>query len=256
MVGTAVGLSARGKKPVVSTFGAFLTRAFDQIRMAQYSHTNMVVAGSYAGVSLGMDGSSQMALEDMAMMRAIKDSIVLYPADAVATKKLTELGMAYTGISYLRLTREPTPVMYGDHEVFRIGGSKVLKQSDSDVVTVIAAGITLTEALKAYEKLYGDGIMIRVIDAYSVKPLDIETLQTAAEQTQALVVVEDHYPAGGLGEAVMSAQAHMDNRAPIYHLAVHKMPRSGKPAELLAYEEIDAEAIVKKVCEIVGTTDN
>lgn len=252
MLGVAVGMSARMKKPVVSTFGAFLTRAFDHIRMAQYSETNMLVAGSYAGVSLGMDGSSQMALEDLAMMRAIRESIVLYPADAVATVKLLELAAVMPGISYLRLTREETPVLYGEDEMFEIGGSKTLKQSEKDVVTVVAAGITVVEALKAYEQLYGEGIMIRVIDLYSVKPVDAETLRKAVRETRALITVEDHYAAGGLGEAVVSALAGEGIGVPVHQLAVKKMPRSGKPRELLRYEEIDAEAIVVKVREVLS----
>lgn len=250
MVGVAVGLASRGKLPCVSTFGAFLTRAYDQIRMARYSFANITFAGSYAGVSLGMDGTSQMGLEDIAMFRAVLNSLVIYPSDAVSAKKLTRLLQTHTGIKYVRLTREPTSILYDQDEHFEIGGSKVLRTSDDDQVTVVAAGITLHEALKAYDKLQREGITIRVIDLYSIKPVDHLTLKKAATETQALLVVEDHYAEGGMGEAVMQALA--TQLVPIHHLAVRKMPRSGQPQELLEYEEISAGAIVEKVREMIS----
>ncbi len=250
MVGTALGLSCRGKIPFVSTFGAFLSRAFDQIRMAQYSAPNIKFMGSHAGVSIGEDGPSQMALEDLAMFRTLRDSAVLYPCDAIATERLVEAMAAYEGICYLRATRSDTPVLYSAEDEFRIGGSKVLAESDSDEVTVVTAGITVFEALNARNELQDDGISIRVIDLYSVKPVDVETLKKAAEHTSALITVEDHYPEGGLGEAVISALA--DAATPVYTLAVREMPRSGKPGELLEYEQISKQAIRNTVRSIVG----
>lgn len=177
MVGMAVGLALRGKIPFVSTFAAFLTRAFDHIRMAQYSDANIKFVGSHAGVSIGQDGPSQMGLEDIAMMRSILKSVVLYPSDAVSTEKLVREAAKYKGIVYIRTTRSATPVIYDYDEEFPIGGAKVLRVSDRDLFTVIGAGITLHEALKAYEELKSRGIYIRVIDLYSVKPLNTEILK-------------------------------------------------------------------------------
>jgi transketolase len=245
MVGAALGLATRGKIPFVSTFAAFFSRAFDQIRMSQYSEPNLKFAGSHAGVSIGEDGPSQMGLEDLAMFRAVLNSVVLYPADAVATERLVEAALKHPGIVYLRTTRMGTPIIYGPEEEFHIGGCKVLRQSDNDLATVIGAGVTLFEALAAYEELRQEGINIRVIDLYSVKPVDAATLLTAARFTQCLITVEDHYPEGGLGEAVMAALG--PNPVRIYSLAVTRKPRSGKPAELLDYEEISRHAIVKLV---------
>jgi len=248
MVGTALGFSTRLKIPFVSTFAAFLTRACDQIRMGQYSEANIKYCGSHAGVSIGEDGASQMGLEDIAMFRAIHGSVVLYPADAVSTEKLVEEMARHRGISYLRTTRAATPVIYGNSETFTIGGSRVLRSSSNDSVTVIGAGITVHEALGAYEELKKDGIYIKVIDLYSIKPLDIETLKHAAESTKALITVEDHFPEGGIGEAVRSAVA--EERITVHSLAVNKLPKSGKPAELLDYEEISRDAIINKVRSI------
>jgi len=245
MVGAALGLAQRGKIPFVSTFAAFLTRAFDQIRMSQYSDANLKFVGSHAGVSIGQDGPSQMGLEDLAMMRAILNSVVLYPADAVATERLVEEAARHRGIVYLRTTRAATPILYGPQEVFPLGGCKVLKQSGQDAVTVVAAGITLFEALKAYEELRQEGIHIRVIDLYSIKPLDEIALQEAARDTKAIITVEDHYAEGGLGEAVKSALAATP--APVYSLAVRRKPRSGQPQELLDFEDISQKAIVARV---------
>jgi transketolase len=249
MVGAALGLSIRGKTPFVSTFAAFLTRAFDQIRMSQYSHANIKFCGSHAGVSIGEDGSSQMGLEDIAMFRTLLDSVVLYPSDAVSTEKLVEAMAEHTGISYLRTTRKDTPILYRNDEAFRIGGSKVLKSNKADVAAVVAAGITVHEALEAYEELKAAGIFIRVIDLYSVKPVDTRTLTEAADDTRAIITVEDHFAEGGIGEAVAGALA--GHPAPLYSLAVRAMPMSGRPEELLEYEEISNQAIVKKVKEIM-----
>jgi transketolase len=248
MIGTALGLSLRGKTPFVSTFAAFLTRAFDQIRMCQYSRANVKFCGSHAGVSIGEDGSSQMGLEDIAMFRTLLDSVVLYPSDAVSTDKLVELMAGHKGLAYIRTTRKDTPILYRSDEYFKIGGSKVLKSSRNDVAAVVAAGITLHEALKAYEELKKEGLAIRVIDLYSIKPIDAETLRQAADDTGALITVEDHFAAGGLGEAVQSALA--EQPVPVYSLCVRKMPRSGKPNELLELEGISAKAIKAKVKEI------
>ena len=245
MAGAAIGLSRRGKIPFVSSFGAFLTRAADQIRMSQYSNTNIKFVGSHVGVSIGEDGSSQMGLEDIAMFRSQPSSVVLYPADALSCGKLVSEAARHVGNVYLRTTREKTPVIYRPSENFPIGGSKTLRKSDDDNVTVVAAGITLYEALKAHEILLADGIRVRVIDLYSIQPLDSAALHKAAEETKIIVTVEDHYEAGGIGEAVTAAVSDTD--ATVHRLAVRKTPRSGKINELLAYEEIDAEAIVKKV---------
>ena len=246
MVGMAVGLSLRGQIPFVSTFAAFLTRTFDHIRMAQYSDANVKFMGSHAGVSIGQDGPSQMGLEDISMMRSILNSVVLYPSDAVATEKLVREAARYQGIVYIRTTRSATPVIYSYDEEFPIGGAKVIRYSDDDWFSVIGAGITLYEALKAYVELKKQGIFIRVIDLYSVKPIAREILKKALNETKALITVEDHYPSGGIGEAVM-AELGSDR---VYSLACRKVPKSGRPEELLDYEEISAKAIVGKVLEL------
>ena len=248
MVGAGLGLATRGKIPFVSTFAAFFSRAFDQIRMSQYSEPNLKFCGSHAGVSIGEDGPSQMGLEDLAMFRAILDSAVLYPADAVSTERLVEEALTHRGIVYIRTTRMGTPIIYGPEEKFPIGGCKVLRQSNHDLVTVIGAGVTLFEALAAYDELQKEGINIRVIDLYSVKPVDAATLLAAAQATRGLITVEDHYPAGGISEAVMAALA--PNPVRLYALAVTKKPHTGKPAELMDLEEISRSAIVKLVKEI------
>ncbi|MFO7965348.1 MAG: transketolase [Desulfobacterales bacterium] len=251
MAGVALGLADRGKIPFVSTFAAFLTRAFDQIRMSRYSDQNIKFVGSHAGVSIGQDGPSQMGLEDIAMFRTILDGVVLYPADAVSTEKLVEEAAKHTGIVYIRTTRGGTSVIYDSAESFPIGGCKVVRSSDSDKATVVAAGITVYEALKAYDTLKSEGILIRVIDCYSIKPIDQKVLGKAAEETRAMVSVEDHYAEGGLGEAVKSALAS-DHPVPVHSLAVRKKPKSGKPEELLDYEEISHTAIETKVREIIA----
>jgi len=250
MAGTALGLSSRCKIPFVSTFAAFLTRAHDQIRMSQYSDANIKFCGSHSGVSIGEDGASQMGLEDIAMFRAILESVVLYPSDAVSTEKLIEEMAKHKGISYVRTTRKETPIIYSGDEKFHIGGSKVLTESKEDVFTVVSAGITLHEALQAYEVLKKENIFIRVIDLYSIKPIDSATLKLAAEDTKAIISVEDHFAEGGIGEAVRIAIPEYP--VPVYSLAVRKMPRSGRPQELLDYEEISAKAIIAKVKSLVG----
>lgn len=249
MVGVALGLAARGKIPFASTFGCFLTRAHDQIRMAGVTQLPIKLCGSHAGVSIGEDGPSQMALEDFAMMRAVPKCAVLCPADAVASERLVAEAAGYAGIVYLRTQRPATEVLYSNEEKFPIGGSKVLKQSDQDKITVVAAGITLLEALKAHEILKNDGIALRVIDCYSIKPIDVKTVVAAGRQTGAIITVEDHYPEGGLGEAVMEAVAPQG--IPVHKLAVNQIPRSGKPSELMSLCGIDAQAIVNKVREVL-----
>ena len=245
MVGAALGLQRRGKIPFVSTFAAFFTRAYDQIRMSQYSEANITFCGSHAGVSIGEDGASQMGLEDLAMFRAILNSVVLYPSDAVSTDKLVEEAAKHKGLLYIRTTRKNTPILYPLNEPFHIGGSKVIRRSDNDLFTVVAAGITLHEALGAYEILKQEGIFIRVIDLYSIKPIDQETLMEAAHDTKACITVEDHFAEGGIGEAVGSVLSSL--RTPLYSLAVRKVPRSGKPEQLLDYEEISKQSIIQKI---------
>jgi len=249
MVGAALGLSRRGKIPFVSTFAAFFTRAFDQIRMSQYSDSNIKFVGSHAGVSIGEDGPSQMGLEDIAIFRTILNSVILYPSDAVSTEKLVEEAARHDGIVYIRTTRKETPIIYGPDEPFKIGGSRVLRKSEEDIATVIGAGVTLHEAIGAYEALKKEGILIRVIDLYSIKPVDETTLRNAASATKSIVTVEDHYAEGGIGEAVKSALA--TSPVPIYSLSVRKRPKSGKPQELLECEEISRDAIIKKVKELL-----
>lgn len=249
MVSTAVGLAQTGKMPFVSSFAAFLTRAFDQIRMAQYSQTNIKFVGSHAGVSIGHDGPSQMGLEDLAMFRSIQDSVVLYPSDAVSTEKLVFALAEHDGLAYLRTTRMRTPIIYDKNDEFMIGGSQTLKFSSHDLVTLVGAGVTLHQALKAQEHLTQRGISVRVIDLYSIKPLDEETLQQAARETQAILTIEDHYPAGGLGEAVKSLLVNQPT--PVYSLAVEIMPRSGSPRDLLKAAGLDAKSIVEKVESIL-----
>jgi transketolase len=249
MVEVALGLSLRGKVPFVSTFAAFFTRAFDQIRMSQYSHANLKFVGSHAGVSIGEDGASQMALEDIAMFRSLLASTVLHPCDALSTERLVEAAAVHQGIVYLRTMRQNTPVIYGNDETFPIGGSKVLRQSTFDKLTLVGAGATVHEALKAYEQLQHDGITVRVIDAYCIKPIDAAALRAAADATGIIVTVEDHYPAGGLGEAVLRALA--DRPVPVRTLAVDKTPMSGTGEELRDFAGISAGAIVRTVQSLV-----
>ena len=251
MVGVGTGLALSGKIPFLSTFAAFLTRAHDQIRMSQYSNASIKFVGSHAGVSIGEDGSSQMGLEDLAMFCSVLNSVVLYPADAISTEKIVEEAIRSEGIVYIRTTRKETPILYQSQDKFPIGKSKTIKTDKKDVITVIGCGITLFETLKAYENLKKQGVFIRVIDCYSIKPIDRQTLIKACQETRALITVEDHYPAGGLGSAVIEALADFKNKKPIYVLAVNKIPKSGKPEELLSFEEIDAQAITKKVKQVL-----
>jgi transketolase len=251
MVEVALGLSRRGKIPFVSTFAAFMTRAFDQIRMSQYSEANIKFVGSHAGVSIGEDGPSQMALEDIAMFRSILTATVLHPCDATSTEKLVEAAATHQGMVYLRTMRQDTPVIYDVKETFHIGGSKVLRQGNDDRLTLVATGTTVHEALRARDELQGDGFPVRVIDAYSIKPIDVVTLRLAADATGAIVTIEDHYPAGGLGEAVLQALA--DRPVPVTVLAIQKTPMSGKGDELRDFEGISAAAIVNTVKRLLGS---
>ncbi len=250
MVGMGIGFARCNKIPFISTFSCFMTRAHDQIRMAAIGTSPLRLCGSHAGVSIGQDGPSQMGLEDIAMMRALPESIVLYPCDSVSTYALVNQMANYiSGISYLRTTRGATPVIYDNNEKFPIGGCKLIKSSGADSALIVAAGITLHEALKAYDLLIKEGISIAVIDLYSVKPLDLKTIeQVATRSGDRIITVEDHYLQGGLGEAVTFA---LRNTAlEIHCLAVTKLPMSGKPEELLAWAGIDASSIVKKVKEL------
>jgi transketolase len=253
MVAAAVGLQVVGWKPFGSTFAAFLTRAYDFVRMAAVSRARLVLSGSHAGVSIGEDGPSQMGLEDLAAFRAIHGSVVLHPCDGNQTAKLVAALADVDGIAYLRTLRPATPVLYGPDEEFEIGGSRVVRSSEEDEVAIVAAGITVHEALKAADALAEEGIAARVIDLYSIKPLDAETLFAAAEATQGrLVTVEDHWPEGGLGEAVLAAFADAEERPRVALLAVHGMPGSGTPGEQLAAAGIDAEHIAAAARKLTG----
>jgi len=252
MIAAAVGLQARGWVPFASTFGAFLTRAHDFIRMAAVSRADLRLCGSHAGVSIGEDGPSQMALEDIAMFRAIHGSTVLHPSDANQTAALVAEMATLPGISYLRTLRGKTPVRTPADENVHVGGSRVLRRGDQDDLTIVACGITVSEAEKAADVLDGDGIQARVIDCYSLKPIDGNTLVEAAAQTRAVLTVEDHWPEGGLGDAVLDALAACENRPPVRKLAVTAMPVSGKPGELLHAAHIDAEAVVTAARQLLG----
>jgi transketolase len=244
MVAAAVGMQTRGWKPFASSFGAFLSRAYDFIRMAAISDADLKLCGSHVGVSIGPDGPSQMALEDIASLRAVFGSVVLYPCDANQTVELVEAMRAHRGIGYIRTTREATPVLYEAGESFEIGGSRTLRSGEDDAVTLIGAGITLHECLAAAEELAGRGVAARVIDLYSVKPVDAETLLAAAEETRALVTVEDHWPEGGIGETVAGVLAEAGSGTPLVRLAVSGRPGSGPPKDLLAAAGIDAGHVV------------
>ncbi|HET7744940.1 MAG TPA: transketolase [Gaiellaceae bacterium] len=253
MLAAAVGLQARGWKPFASTFAAFLSRAYDFVRMAAISRASFSLSGSHAGVSIGEDGPSQMALEDIASLRAVHSSTVLHPCDANQTAKLVAAMADAEGITYLRTLRPATRVLYGPDEEFEIGGSRVLRSSDGDDVTIVGAGITVHEALSAAETLADEGISARVIDLYSIKPLDAETLLDAAAATQGrIVTVEDHWPEGGVGDAVLGALAEYDERLHVVKLAVQGMPHSGKPDELLAAAGIDAAHIAEAARALVS----
>ncbi len=250
MVGAAMGLAARGAIAFASTFACFLTRASDFIRMSGLSNArlqlNVKLTGSHAGISIGEDGPSQMALEDLAMMRAVPNCAVLYPCDAVSTERLVVEMAAYHGLAYMRTSRPKTDIIYGLDEQFPIGGSKVLYQSAADVATVVAAGVTVFEARKAYVQLKGEHIQIRVIDAYSVQPIDAATLIAAGKATNGVIItVEDHYAPGGLGDAVSEAVAPAG--LAVHRLAVRELPRSGQAAELLEHFGISAKHIIDAV---------
>lgn len=249
MVGAGVGLAKLGKIPFISSFAAFLTRAFDQIRMAQYSKVNLKFCGSHAGVSIGQDGPSQMGLEDIAMFRTIENSVVFYPCDATSTEKLVELMLRHKGISYIRTTRSDTSIIYSEKEKFEIGGFKVLRSSNKDDIVIITAGITVFEALKAQEELKQIGVNCKVIDLYCIKPINKKELEKAVGNLP-IITVEDHRKEGGLGEAVKSEISEKDNK--IYSLYVEKTPMSGMPEELLRYEKIDKNAIIEKVRQILN----
>jgi transketolase len=246
MVGAAMGLAARGAIPFPSTFACFLSRAADFVRMGAISKINVKFAGSHCGVSIGEDGPSQMALEDLAMFRAQPNYAVLYPSDAVSTERLVALAAAYQGPAYIRTSRPKTPVIYANDETFTIGGLKVVRQSANDVVTVVGAGVTLFEAITAYDRLKASGTSIRVIDLYSVSPVDRDGLIAAGRATGGrLITVEDHYATGGIGDAVAAAVA--DAGFTVHRLAVREIPRSGKPEELLDRFGISAAHIVSAV---------
>ena len=245
MIGVGMGLAAKGYMPFMATFAAFLTRAHDQVRMAAYSLSNIKICGSHVGVSIGEDGPSQMGLEDLAMFRPIPGCVVLYPSDAVSSEACVAAAAAHKGMCYIRTSRPATPLLYPAGEAFPVGGSKVLRKGEKDAVTVIAAGITVHEALKACDTLKKEGLGLRVVDAYSVAPLDkAGILREVAETGGRTVVVEDHYAAGGLGEAVAAALA---GKAAFRHLCVREMPRSGKPDELLDAFGISARHIAAAV---------
>ena len=249
MIGAAMGLAGRGALPFPSTFAAFLTRAYDFIRMAAVSNLNVKMAGSHVGVSIGEDGPSQMGLEDLAMMRAQPNITVLYPCDGVSTEKLMALAAYHEGPAYIRTSRPKTPVIYRNDETFAIGGSKVLRESADDVATVVAAGVTVFEALKAHDDMKKVGLAIRVIDLYSVQPIDSATLIRAGKLTgNTIVTVEDHYAAGGIGDAVAEAVASAG--ITVHRLAVREIPRSGKPEEMLEKFGIGASQIADAVVKL------
>ncbi len=256
LVAAAVGLSVRHYVPFASTFAAFFTRAYDFIRMAAISQANVRLSGSHSGVEIGADGPSQMALEDLAMMRAVHGSTVLYPSDATSTAALVHAMADRAGVSYLRTTRGSYPVLYGGTETFPIGGSKVLRSSQRDVVTLIGAGVTLHACLAAADRLAADDIHARVIDLYSVKPIDTETLVAAAAVTNGrLIVAEDHHPEGGLGSAVTDALLEAGpQKLWVTHLAVREMPGSGTGDELLAAAGVDAQHIESAARDLLNAT--
>jgi transketolase len=251
MVGMGMGMAAKGYLPFMASFAAFLSRAHDQIRMAAYSFSNIKLCGSHVGVSIGEDGPSQMGLEDLAIFRPIPGCVVLYPSDAFQTEALVEAMARHQGMGYLRTTRPAMPLLYSKEEPFPIGGSKVLKSGANDVTTIIAAGITVFEALKAYEELKKENIEVRIIDAYSVQPLDKENISRQVAETKGrAIVVEDHFENGGLGDAVAAALA---GQAVIKHLCVRELPRSGKADELLDKYGISARHVIAAVKEFLAS---
>jgi len=253
MVAAAVGMQVRGWVPFASTFAAFLSRAYDFIRMAAVSRADIRLCGSHAGVSIGEDGPSQMALEDIAALRAVHGSTVLHPSDANQTAQLVAQMADRRGVAYLRTLRPKTRVRTGPDEEVRIGGSRTVRGGAEDEYTIVACGVTVDEAERAADELESEGVHVRVIDCYSIKPIDARTLQAAARETRAIVTVEDHWPAGGLGEAVLSALARQPQHPPVIKLAVSEMPGSGTAAELMGAAGIDAQAIVAAVHELAAS---
>ncbi len=250
MVGAAAGLAACGKIPFAATFACFLTRAYDFIRMAAISQSNIKLMGSHVGVSIGEDGPSQMGLEDLAMMAAQPGVTVLYPSDGISAYKLVEAMANHRGMVYMRTSRPKTPILYGPEETFHIGGSKVLKHNPQDRLTIVAAGITVFEALEAYDVLQKEGISVRIIDLYSVTPIDTATLQEAAKATNhRLLTVEDHYLHGGIGDAVLSALSNEGVR--VHKMGIQQIPHSGKPNQLVDHYGISARCIVEQVKQLV-----
>ncbi|ALA59597.1 transketolase [Nitrospira moscoviensis] len=250
MLGAAAGLAACGKIPFVATFAAFFTRAYDFIRMAAISQSNLKLVGTHVGVSIGEDGPSQMGLEDIAMMGAQPGVVVLYPSDATSTYRLVELAANHKGMVYVRAGRPKSPVLYGADERFHIGGSKVVRQNAGDVLTIVAAGVTLFEALNAHEQLKAAGIPVRVVDLYSIAPIDRATLMDCARATQGrILTVEDHYAHGGLGDAVLGAVGAEGIK--VHKLAVRTIPHSGKPDELIDHYGIGARSIVDTAKQII-----
>jgi transketolase len=253
LIGTAVGVGVRGWKPYASTFAAFLTRAHDFLRMAAVSRADLNVVGTHAGVAIGEDGPSQMGLEDIAMLRSVHGSTVLYPCDANQTVRLVAAMAERTGVTYLRASRGDFPVIYGPDDAFPIGGSKVLRSSDNDQVTLIGAGVTVHEALAAADKLATEGISARVIDLYSIKPVDAQTLREAAEATGRFVTVEDHHPEGGLADAVLESFGNGHAMPLTTRLAVHSMPGSATPEEQLDAAGVSAPSIAAAARKLVGS---
>jgi transketolase len=254
MIAAAVGMQIRGWLPYAATFAAFLTRAYDFIRMAAVGRASLRIAGSHAGVAIGEDGPSQMSLEDLAALRAVHGSTVLYPCDANQAAWLTAAMASRPGVSYLRTTRGDTPVIYGPDEEFPVGGSRVLESSADDQVTIVAAGVTVHEGLRAARRLAAEGIRARVIDLYSVKPADAATLRAAARATGRVLTAEDHWPEGGLGDAVLDALAGGGAPPPVVRkLAVREMPGSATPAEQLAMAGIDAAAITAAAIDLISS---
>jgi transketolase len=251
MVSVAAGLGAQGLIPFVSSFACFLERAADQIRMAGISRANVKLCGSHAGISIGEDGPSQMALEDLSMFRAVPEAVVFYPSDGVATDAAVQLAAARKGIVYIRTTRGKTAGLYREDEAFAVGALKTLRRSERDRLAIVAAGITLHEALAAYDEMAKQGTAVRVIDLFCVKPLDAAALLEAARACDnRILTVEDHYPEGGLGDAVMEAVGTAN--VAVHRLAVREIPRSGPPKQLLERFGIGRGAILTKVREILG----
>jgi transketolase len=253
LVAAAVGMSVRGYVPFAATFAAFFSRAYDFIRMSAISQANIRLSGSHAGVEIGADGPSQMALEDLAMMRAVGGSTVLYPSDGTSAAALVQEMAERTGVVYMRTTRGSYPVLYEPDEAFPVGGAKVVRSGPDDQVTLVGAGVTLHNCLEAADQLAGEGIQARVVDLYSVKPIDTRTLLESASATgDRMVVVEDHYPAGGIGSAVLEALNDAGHPIQISHLAVQGLPGSGTPAELMQAAGISADRVVEAVRKLVG----